>query len=153
LANVEVFALDISKEALKVAKENATRNKVEITFIESDILTETNWNLELKGLKFDVIVSNPPYVRQLEKVEIQPNVLNNEPHLALFVEDHNPLKFYKAIAGFASERLKPKGNLYFEINQYLGEETKEVLLDGNFDKIELIKDLNGNNRMLTGTKQ
>jgi release factor glutamine methyltransferase len=100
-----------------------------------------------------VIISNPPYVRHLEKVEIQPNVLDNEPHLALFVENENPLQFYKAITDFAVDNLKQKGELFFEINQYLGEETKQLLIDINFEDIELRKDLNGNDRMLKGRKK
>lgn len=148
----EIYALDVNKEALKVAKQNAELNNVEITFIAADILNERTWNLGFKNMKFDVIVSNPPYVRHLEKAEIQPNVLDNEPHLALFVEDKNPLVFYKAITDFAVDNLKQKGELFFEINQYLGEETKQLLIDANFEDIELRKDLNGNARMLKGRK-
>ncbi len=153
LPNAKVYALDVSKKALIVAKANAELNNVEITFIEADILNESTWNLEFKDLEFDTIVSNPPYVRQLEKAEIQPNVLDNEPHLALFVEDNNPLKFYKAITDFAVDNLKQKGELFFEINQYLGEETKQLLIDVNFEDIELRKDLNDNDRMLKGRKK
>ena len=153
LPNAKVYALDVSKKALKVAKANAELNNVEITFIEADLLNESTWNLEFKELEFDTIVSNPPYVRHLEKAEIQPNVLDNEPHLALFVEDNNPLQFYKAITAFAVCNLKQNGQLFFEINQYLGEETKALLTDANFEDIELLKDLNGNNRMLKGIKK
>jgi release factor glutamine methyltransferase len=147
-----VYALDVSKEALKVAKQNAKLNNVEITFIEADILNKTNWNLGFKNLEFNIIVSNPPYVRALEKAKMKPNVLDNEPHLALFVENDNPLVFYKAITNFASNNLTPNGELYFEINQYLGNETKQLLVDADFKKIELLKDLNGNDRILKGTK-
>lgn len=150
LPNAEVYALDVSIEALKIAKQNAKLNNVEITLIEADILNESTWNLDFKNLEFDIIVSNPPYVRNLEKQEIQPNVLDNEPHLALFVEDDNPLVFYKAITDFAVKNLKPNGQLYFEINQYLGEETKALLTEANFENVELLKDLNGNDRMLRG---
>ena len=152
LPNAKIYALDISKEALKVAKQNADLNNVEINFIEASILDETCHSALDAESTFDVIVSNPPYVRNLEKQEIQPNVLDNEPHLALFVEDDNPLLFYKAITNFALKNLKPKGTLYFEINQYLGEETKALLMDTNFQKVELLKDLNGNDRMLKGKK-
>ncbi|MBU2930056.1 peptide chain release factor N(5)-glutamine methyltransferase [Winogradskyella psychrotolerans] len=159
LPNAKVYALDISKEALKVAKQNAKLNNVEITFIEANII-EVAENSSLwedvasreKGFLFDVIVSNPPYVRNLEKQEIKPNVLDNEPHLALFVDDDNPLVFYKAITDFAINNLKPKGHLYFEINQYLGEDTKQLLVDAKFKDVELLKDLNGNDRMLKGEK-
>ncbi len=153
LPNAKVYALDVSKKALKVAKANALLNNVEITFVEADILDESTWNLEFKELEFDTIVSNPPYVRELEKQEIQPNVLDNEPHLALFVEDENPLVFYKVITDFAVANLKQKGELFFEINQYLGEETKTLLKVANFEDIALLKDLNGNNRMLKGRKR
>ena len=153
LPNAEVFALDVSKEALKVAKQNAKLNKVEISFIEADILNESTWSLDFKNLEFDVITSNPPYVRELEKQEIKPNVLDNEPHLALFVNDENPLLFYKAITNFAVHNLKPKGELFFEINQYLGNETQQLLVDANFEDVELVKDLNGNDRMLKGSRK
>jgi len=153
LPNAKVYALDISKDALKIAEQNAELNNVEITFIEADILNEPIWNLIFNNLEFDAIVSNPPYVRELEKVEIKPNVLENEPHLALFVNDNNPLQFYKAITDFAVNKLKQKGSLYFEINQYLGEETKALLTEVNFEDIELLKDLNGNDRMLKGRKK
>ncbi|EPR70642.1 Protein-N(5)-glutamine methyltransferase PrmC, methylates polypeptide chain release factors RF1 and RF2 [Winogradskyella psychrotolerans RS-3] len=152
IRNAKVYALDVSKEALKVAKENAEINNVEIKFTEASILDEFNWDLFFNDLEFDIIVSNPPYVRELEKQEIQPNVLDNEPHLALFVDDNNPLIFYKAITDFAVKKLKPNGKLYFEINQYLGEETKQLLVDANFENVELLKDLNGNDRMLKGRK-
>lgn len=153
LQNAEVYALDISKEALQVANQNAEQNNVNIKFIEASILDRTTWDREFENLNFDIIVSNPPYVRQLEKVEIKPNVLDNEPHLALFVEDGNPLLFYKAIINFAVNKLKPKGQLYFEINQYLGRETKQLLTDANFEAVKLKKDLYGNDRMLFGTKK
>jgi release factor glutamine methyltransferase len=153
LPNAKVYALDVSKEALKVARQNAKDNNVEITFIEADILNEATWNLFFKILEFDAIVSNPPYVRQLEKTKIKPNVLDNEPHLALFVEDENPLVFYKAITNFAMCNLKTKGQVYFEINQYLGNETSQLLRDGDFEFIELLKDLNGNDRLLKGIKK
>ena len=152
LPNAKVYALDVSKEALKVAKQNAEINKVDINFIEASILDDTCHSAFEAESNFDIIVSNPPYVRNLEKEEIKPNVLDNEPHLALFVEDDNPLLFYKAITNFAIKKLKDKGSLYFEINQYLGEETQQLLIDANFEAIELLKDLNGNDRMLKGEK-
>lgn len=141
--NLEVSALDISLKAIEVAKENATQNNTEIKFINADILqTET---LEQK---FDIITSNPPYVRELEKKEIKNNVLQNEPHLALFVPDENPLLFYTKIADLAKKHLNPNGLLFFEINQYLGKETSEVLHEKGFKNVELKKDLLGNDRMI-----
>ena len=156
LPNAKIYALDVSEDALKVAKENAELNTVEIEFIQADILNSSlleDVALRQMGFKFDIIVSNPPYVRHLEKAEIQPNVLDNEPHLALFVEDHNPLVFYKAITNFAICNLKENGHLYFEINQYLGNETKALLETANFEAIALLKDLNGNNRIVKGIKK
>ncbi|MBC3848038.1 peptide chain release factor N(5)-glutamine methyltransferase [Winogradskyella echinorum] len=153
IPDAKVYALDVSDKALEVAKQNAKLNKVEVTFIEADILNKTSLDLVFEYLEFNTIVSNPPYVRNLEKAEIKPNVLDNEPHLALFVEDDNPLQFYKAITNFAVNNLKLKGELFFEINQYLGNDTKQLLVDANFEAIELLKDLNGNDRMLKGRKK
>src|SRR5690606_3703066 len=114
LPGLKVVALDVSKEALVVAKENAVINKVDVQFVQANIL-ETHSGLFPETL--DVIVSNPPYVRELEKKEMKPNVLNNEPHLALFVDDDNALQFYKAIIEFAKMHLKDNGFLFFEINE------------------------------------
>jgi release factor glutamine methyltransferase len=98
--------------------------------------------------QFDIIVSNPPYVRNLEKAEIKPNVLTNEPHLALFVEDNDALLFYRKIAELATKNLSPEGKLFFEINQYLGKETVELLEKMHFKNSELRKDIYGNDRMI-----
>ena len=165
LLHTNITSIDVSKNALVIAKENALLNSVNINFIEQDILSVENLNIianEMKqsltqekirssqtprnDLKFDIIVSNPPYVRELEKTEIKPNVLKNEPHLALFVEDNNPLIFYSKIADLAKKHLKENGVLYFEINQYLGKETVEMLTKKGFTT-ELRKDLFGNDRM------
>jgi release factor glutamine methyltransferase len=143
LPNAKITAVDISSKALEVAKKNAQLNKVTIDFIELDILTTKSLPQE-----FDVIVSNPPYVRALEKVEIKNNVLENEPHLALFVADENPLIFYSQIADLAKQQLSKNGLLFFEINQYLGKETIALLEEKGFKNIELRKDIFGNNRMV-----
>ncbi|RLK02337.1 peptide chain release factor N(5)-glutamine methyltransferase [Tenacibaculum discolor] len=143
LPKTTVSTIDVSEEALKTAKQNAVLNKVEVSFMHQDILKTE----ELSG-EFDIIVSNPPYVRELEKVEIKNNVLKNEPHLALFVEDNNPLIFYKKIADLAKNSLTKTGLLFFEINQYLGLETVEMLKNKGFRQIELRKDLFGNDRMI-----
>ena len=143
LTDVKITAIDISPEALKVAKQNATLNNVEITFLEMDILK--THQLEKQ---YDIIVSNPPYVRELEKAEIKNNVLQNEPHLALFVEDHTPLIFYAKIADLAKKYLTKEGILFFEINQYLGKETIEMLEQKGFKNIALKKDVFGNDRMI-----
>jgi release factor glutamine methyltransferase len=105
-------------------------------------------NAEKLYEKYNIIVSNPPYVRELEKAEINNNVLQNEPHLALFVANENPLIFYKKIADFAKKHLSKNGLLFFEINQYLGKETVLMLQKKGFKNIELKKDLFGNNRMI-----
>ncbi len=147
-----VYALDVSAKALKKAKENALLNNVDITFKEGSILDSAQYDLLFKGLTFDTIVSNPPYVRNLEKQEINANVLENEPHLALFVEDDNPLVFYDAIADFALKYLKEKGVLYFEINEYLGKETVNLLKNKRYKEVELIQDIFGKDRMIKAIK-
>jgi release factor glutamine methyltransferase len=143
LPNAQVFAIDVSEKALATAKRNAILNEVKVTFIEQNIL-ET---LDLKQ-EFDIVVSNPPYVRNLEKEEIKKNVLEYEPHLALFVEDHDALIFYRKIAELARKNLSNSGQLYFEINQYLGKEMTDLLEGMDFKKIELRKDIYGNDRMM-----
>ncbi|WP_349663934.1 peptide chain release factor N(5)-glutamine methyltransferase [Cellulophaga lytica] len=145
LPKAKVFALDISKEAILVAKSNAEANNVTVTFLEQNILEEPS----LKQ-NFNIIVSNPPYVRDLEKKEMSANVLEHEPNLALFVSDNNPLVFYKAITNFSVNHLRENGKLFFEINQYLGEQTKELLVELNYINIKLKKDMYGNDRMLKG---
>lgn len=147
LPNAKVFGLDISTDALQVAKENAILNNVEITFVEEDIL-----NTETLPQDFDIIISNPPYVRELEKKEMQNNVLQNEPHTALFVSDENPLIFYNKIADLAKTHLTKNGLLFFEINQYLAEETKEMLFKKGFTSVTSKKDLFGNDRMVLANR-
>lgn len=139
----EVFAVDISSEALSVAQQNAKSNGGAVQFIQKDILKNTDF-LE----KFDVIISNPPYVRECEKAEILPNVLCYEPHLALFVSDENPLIFYDKIADLAKKQLTNNGKLFFEINQYLAEATQNLLINKGFSSVELRHDLANNPRML-----
>lgn len=169
LPNSDITTIDISSKAIKIAKENAELNDVQINFIEQDILRATSLNVIANEMKqsqnsneiatsktprndkqFDIIVSNPPYVRELEKKEIQPNVIENEPHLALFVDDENPLVFYKKIAELAKNHLTVNGVLYFEINQYLGNETVSLLTKKGF-QTELRKDIFGNDRMTKST--
>jgi len=147
IVNAEVFAIDVSEKALATAQKNAEINQVKVTFLEKNIL-ETD-DLELQ---FDIIVSNPPYVRELEKQEIKRNVLDHEPHLALFVEDDNALVFYRKIAELAQKNLSQNGLLFFEINQYLGKEMLDLLEKMNFKNIELRKDIYGNDRMIRGTR-
>jgi release factor glutamine methyltransferase len=142
IPNARVFAIDVSAKALEVAKKNAEMNEVSVTFLEKNIL-ETEDLLE----QFDLIVSNPPYVRNLEKEEIKKNVLDNEPHLALFVDDLDALIFYRKIALLATNNLNFGGQLFFEINQYLEKEMIDLLNQLGFQNVELRKDIYGNDRM------
>ena len=143
IPNAIVAAIDVSEKALEMARKNALDNEVEVNFMLQNIL-ETESLIE----KYDIIVSNPPYVRNLEKQEIKKNVLDYEPHLALFVEDTNALLFYRKIAELALTSLSPNGKLFFEINQYLGKETVELLENLGFKNIQLRKDFVGNDRMI-----
>lgn len=145
MPDAQVFALDVSEKALHTARKNAERNKVAITFLHQSIL-ET----EDLGQMFDIIVSNPPYVRNLEKEMMKKNVLQYEPHLALFVEDHDALLFYRKITAIATRNLSEQGQLYFEINQYLGADMVDLLKKSGFKNIELRKDIYGNDRMISG---
>lgn len=147
LPGSKISAIDVSDKALRVAKKNAALNKVNINFIHLDILKTNN----LDKL-YDVIVSNPPYVREMEKKEMKNNVLNNEPHLALFVDNKNPLLFYNKIAELAKKFLTKNGQLHFEINQYLGKETIKLLAEKGFKNIQLKKDIFGNDRIITAFK-
>jgi release factor glutamine methyltransferase len=146
LLNAEVFGFDVSKKAIETAKRNAINNNVDVTFVLLDIL-ET----DLLTCNFDIIVSNPPYVRNLEKEEIKKNVLDYEPHLALFVDDNDALIFYRKIAALAKNSLLENGQLFFEINQYLGKEMTDLLERMNFKNIELKKDIYDNDRMMKGS--
>ena len=144
ILNAQVFAIDVSEKALATAKKNAENNSVNVTFFNQNILETEDLQRQ-----FDIIVSNPPYVRNLEKEEIKKNVLDNEPHLALFVEDDDALIFYKKIAKLAQKNLSENGQMYFEINQYLGKEMIDLLEGMNFKNIELRKDIYGNDRMIS----
>lgn len=147
LLSAKVQALDFSIQALEMATSNAKRNQVEVDFYQQDILGP-------QGLKekYDIIVSNPPYVRELEKAEIEINVLGYEPHAALFVSDQDPLIFYRKIAELAIVNLLPKGLLFLEINQYLGKETVALLKDAGFKSVELRQDMFGKDRMIKAQK-
>lgn len=138
-----VSAIDISKEALKIAKKNAEFNKVEVDYVQKDILKTDSLNDS-----YDIIISNPPYVRELEKKMMQKNVLDFEPETALFVEDSNPLVFYKKITELAKNHLNQNGFLFFEINEYLGKETKELIENFGFSKVEIKNDIFGKQRMI-----
>ena len=143
LPNATVFALDVSEKALEIAQNNAKTNNVTVHFLKENVL-------KINSLpdSFDIIVSNPPYVRDLEKKQIQKNVIDYEPHIALFVKNDNPLLFYKKISELAKTHLTQHGSLYFEINQYLGSETVALLADKGFKNIELKKDIFKVDRMI-----
>lgn len=145
ISNSNVYALDISEEALKIAKENAFNNNVNVSFIHDDILNLKN-NIETK---FDIIVSNPPYVRELEKEEMHNNVLKWEPHKALFVSDNDPLIFYRNILEFAKTHLKDNGEVWFEINEYLGKEMSDLCHELGFSNVKIHKDFRDRDRVMS----
>ncbi|GAB2776159.1 peptide chain release factor N(5)-glutamine methyltransferase [Salinimicrobium soli] len=146
LPQAKVTAMDISEGALQTAQENAELNSVKVKFLKKDVL-------QLKELEdqYDIIVSNPPYVRELEKKEMQRNVLEFEPKTALYVDDDSPLIFYQKISELAARNLLPGGAVYFEINQYLATETERILAEKDF-RTRLKKDIFGVYRMLKGEK-
>ena len=144
----KISAIDVSAKALEIANKNAKQNKVSIDFIRKDILETDSLIIDKEIVRFDLIVSNPPYVRESEKEQIKSNVLDYEPNLAIFVEDENPLIFYEAIAKFAKKSLKKNGKIYLEINEFLAKKTIALFLKYNFKFAEKIKDLSGKDRFL-----
>ncbi|MDR2848207.1 MAG: peptide chain release factor N(5)-glutamine methyltransferase [Bacteroidales bacterium] len=142
----EVWAVDISQQALQVAAQNAEMNRVHVHFRHADILSENDF---APDELFDVIVSNPPYVTQQDKAEMQANVLHYEPHLALFPEGDNPLVFYERIALWGTRHLQPQGRLYLEINETFPEETSAILKRLQYQDITVKKDIRGKWRMVT----
>lgn len=146
-----VTALDISEKALKIAANNAKKNSVAVQFLVQDILAPKISNSPLtQSDKYDIIVSNPPYVTDAEKTQMADNVLLHEPHLALFVPDHSPLIFYIAIVKRAKTQLNKLGKVYLEINEQYGNQMKDLLLSEGFSNVEIIKDMNGKDRMACG---
>ncbi len=143
----KITAIDVSERALEVAKNNAKSHQVLVDFLQKDILKE-----EISEKTWKAIVSNPPYVRELEKATLLPHVLQEEPGLALFVSDEDPLLFYREIAQKAWKNLSSGGHLFYEINQYLGKEIFDLLRDMGYQNIQLRKDLKGNDRMIHATK-
>lgn len=143
----KVSALDISEKAIETAITNADRNNVKVDFFLEDIL-----NRKTSHKKYDIIVSNPPYICNSEKSLMHANVLDYEPHTALFVDDNNPLIFYKEIALFAKENLNDNGLLYFEINEALGKEMKDMLENYSYKNVEIIKDINERDRIVKAQK-
>lgn len=147
----QVYAADISTEALTTAQGNALKNQADVTFIQTDILNPEKRTTDIP-YTLDIIVSNPPYIKEEEKKEMESNVLEFEPHLALFVPDNDPLLFYRHIADFGRERLKENGLLYFEINAACGAITCEMLQKKGYQEIQLIKDLSGKDRIIKARK-
>lgn len=143
LPRAEVESWDISEGALEVASRNCERNEVKVLLRRKDVL-----NAAPEGVFYDVIVSNPPYIADREKVDMEANVLDWEPSLALFVPDDDPLLFYRKIAQLGCEMLKEGGSLYFEINRAYGQETSLMLSELGYNQIELKKDSWGNDRMI-----
>lgn len=143
LPQAEILAMDISEKALETALLNVKYHRTEINFLQTDFLNMSFENLP----EFDIIVSNPPYIGETEKLEMNENVVKFEPHSALFVPDENTLVFYKKIIELAKLKLKPKGKIYVEINQRLAQETFD-LFQNEFPNTELRKDISGNYRMI-----
>ena len=142
----EIHALDVSLQALDVASLNAQRLNRKIHFHHHDILSD-----KFKpNQKFDIIVSNPPYITKSESPSLQKQVIEFEPHLALFVENDNPFLFYDKITEFAKQHLNPNGKLYFEINQKYGAAIQTLLIENNFGEVIILKDINQNERMVSG---
>ena len=143
-----ITALDISETAIKIAKQNATILNSEINFIASNFLNELDWN---EFPIFDIIVSNPPYIKQSEKINMNKRVTEQEPHAALFVPDDDALLFYKKIAVFGKEHLSRNGKIFVEINEILGTETESVFRQYGY-QTQLKKDLQGKERMIMAIK-
>jgi release factor glutamine methyltransferase len=147
LNKAEVYGLDISKEALEVAHQNAKLLHAEVSFLKCNILEELPPVEDL-----DILVSNPPYIPEMGKAEMHRNVLDFEPELALFVPNEDPLLFYRVIAEKGKKLLKPGGKLYFEIHEEFGADVLSLLEEKEYDELRLLKDLNGKDRMITAKK-
>lgn len=146
LPQAEVSAIDISKEALAVAKQNAIKNKASVFFKKADVRAMVS-----SDENYDIIVSNPPYVLEKEKASMQDHVKNSEPSLALFVPDTQPLLYYEYLAKVAQKALKEGGVLYLEINEVFGKEVSDLLKEHSFTNIEIRQDLHGKDRFVKGT--
>lgn len=143
---LDAHSLDVSQKALEVASENATRLGASITFLEMDILADQPIS------EFDIIVSNPPYVLESDKTEMAQNVLEQEPGIALFVPDEDPLKFYRRICVICADCLKNGGKLYFEIHEKFGSEMHDLVIQYGFEEVKVIKDLQGKSRFISAKK-
>lgn len=141
----KVSALEIDEKAINLAKKNAESNQVQVDFIQADLLN--TGHLIKNTEKYDIIVSNPPYIREYEKEGMESRVVNHEPSKALFVPNDDPLVFYRSIIDFSLKNMKPQGRIYVEINQDLGEKTRQLFLE-YFNYVELKQDISGNFRMI-----
>ncbi|WP_236695677.1 peptide chain release factor N(5)-glutamine methyltransferase [Lentimicrobium saccharophilum] len=150
LTRPEITAFDISDIAIEIASANAEKHNHSVRFYKVDILDKSSWPAEDL---YDLIVSNPPYVKESEKVFMQPNVLKYEPVLALFVDDHDALIFYRSIAEFAWINLKPGGSLWFEINEAEGDNIRQLLTEMGFSHVEILTDLSGKQRFASAIRQ
>ena len=147
--NTDIYAIDISTEALKVAQQNAAQQNLEINYLQCDFLDKS----KLEQLPvLDIIVSNPPYIQKSEEQTMAPNVLKYEPYIALFVPDEDALKFYKAIADFAETHLQLEGAIFVEINEALGQHVTNVFKDSGFKNVVLKKDRQGKDRMIKASR-
>lgn len=147
LSNTNCTAIDISKDAIRTAKANAVLNKVEVDFITKDILEYKN-----EEKSWDMIVSNPPYIPISNKKHMHPNVVQNEPSQALFVENEEPLKYYQLISDFANNHLKKNGKIYFEIHEHFANDVVNLLSTKKHFKTTVHKDFQGKNRFVVATK-
>ena len=144
---VQVTGIDISRDALAVAQQNASLLKTRVRFVEQDIFT-----LRAPSEVWDIIVSNPPYITEREKAAMEPNVLNYEPGGALFVPDNDPMLYYRPIAAYAGRALKNGGHLYLEINRAMAAQVSDTLMRAGLRNIQVYNDFNGNNRFVAATK-
>ncbi len=148
LPDAKISATDISDEALKVANENAQLNNAAVTLFKSDMLS-----FDYKAVsKVDIIVSNPPYVRDSEKKFMNTNVIDFEPHLALFVSDSDPLVYYRSILNVAEKILRKRGKVYFEINEAMGKSVIELFESFGYSSVNIVRDINGKERIIKGEK-
>jgi release factor glutamine methyltransferase len=148
LPHSKITGIDISPEALVVAGENAMLNNVSVNFLTGDILSFDPHTFPKAG----IIISNPPYVRNSERILMNKNVTDFEPHLALFVPDSDPLLYYKGILLIAGKILEPSGRIYFEINEAFGNEMTELMLSFGYSEVKPVSDINGKVRMIKGIK-
>ncbi len=147
-----VIGVDISKRALKIARENARRLNADVAFAYCDFLDRRKSEICIDTMQWDIIVSNPPYIPERDKAIIPSNVLRHDPDLALFVSDDNPLVFYTEISRYAYSHLRPGGRLYFEINENFGSETMKEVSNAGFSEIHLLKDMSGKDRIIWSQK-